>query len=175
MLLIDVGMTRADTTIQEELALTSFFCTFSNFEKIIIIGTINKPKKCLERGMEGENTSKGVQAKLEAHNVSNSTPTRSPGPGRHKNDAKVAYRVQIQCSTYVWKDKEIRFPMPLVPRHYQVRVNGNCQNNWTSRIYQGAAPSFLGRWPVYHIGAHQRCVQGFCTPLSTLYSVESPK
>jgi len=31
-----------------------------------------------------------------------------------------------------------------VPNQYEVRVNGNPQNKWTSRICQGATPLFFG-------------------------------
>jgi hypothetical protein len=68
--------------------------------------------------MEEENTSSSVQSKQEAHNISNSTATRSLGLGCLKNDTQVAYRAQIRRSTHVWKAYEIRFPIPLVPHHY---------------------------------------------------------
>jgi hypothetical protein len=55
--------------------------------KLLSLGIIKKPKKYLERGMEEENTILGVQAKREAHNISNSSPNRSSGSGRLKNIA----------------------------------------------------------------------------------------
>jgi hypothetical protein len=65
-----------------------------------------------------------------------------------KTNAQVAYRVQIRCSTYVWRDKENNFLIPPASHHYQVRLNRNRWNMWKSIIYQGVAlPSFgpLGR------------------------------
>jgi hypothetical protein len=68
--------------------------------------------------MEEENNSSDVQARREPHNLSNSTPTRNPGSECVKNDAQVAYGVQIQYSTYVRKAKEMSFSMASAPCHY---------------------------------------------------------
>ena len=58
-----------------------------------------------------------------------------------------------------------------VPNQYEVGVNGNPQNKWTSRIYQGATPLFFGslgrisRWNP--LGT---CLEFFFDPKS-LYSL----
>ena len=60
-----MGMTRMYTTsIQDEITVTLFLCTFSKNrllpKKIIIIMNNKETQKCLERGMEEENTSADV-------------------------------------------------------------------------------------------------------------------
>jgi hypothetical protein len=87
--------------------------------------------------------------------MSSLSPSRTLGAICGKFDAQVAYRVQIQRSTYVWKAKEISFPMPLVPHHYQVRVGPSQQESLKQVDVQNLTAShLLGCWPVYRIGAH---------------------
>ena len=77
-----------------------------------------------------------------------STPTsiqiRNLGAAHTKTVAQVAYVVRFGRSTYVWKAKEISFPMdPALCKNSSV-FNRNHRNNMTSRIYQGAAPPSFG-------------------------------
>lgn len=51
--------------------------------KIILLG-IMKSQEVIEERNGGEMTSKGVQAKLEAYNIPNSSPTQSPELGHLK-------------------------------------------------------------------------------------------
>jgi hypothetical protein len=53
--------------------------------------------------------------------MSSSSPSRTSGAVCGKTDVQVAHGVQIRRSTFVWKVKEISFPMPPIPRHYQVK------------------------------------------------------
>jgi hypothetical protein len=44
-----------------------------------------------------------------------SSPTRNPGSPRIQIDVQIAYDLHLGCSTYAQKDKEITFPMALLP------------------------------------------------------------
>ena len=63
--------------------------------------------------------------KVEAQNNSSSSPPRSPGAARTKNDAQVAYRVRFGCSLYGWKDNFKELPMKLVSGPNLLGVNRN--------------------------------------------------
>ena len=69
---------------------------------------------------------------------SSSTPTsiqiRNSGAAHTKMVTQVAYVLCFGRSTYTWKAKEIRFPMYLAPCKNSSRVNGNRQNNMTSKF-----------------------------------------
>ena len=82
--------------------------------------------------------------KVEAQNKSSSSPPRSPGAARTKNDSQVAYGVRFGCSLYGWKDnfKELLMEQGSGPN--SLGVNGNHRNNMTSRICQSAAPPSFG-------------------------------
>ena len=82
--------------------------------------------------------------KVEAQNISSSSPPRSPGAARTKNDAQVAYGVHFGRSFYGWKDIFKELPMALVSGPNSLGINGNRRNNMTSRICQGAAPPSFG-------------------------------
>ena len=75
---------------------------------------------------------------------SSSSLPRCPGPACTKNDAKAAYRVRFGRSLYGWKDNFNELPMAPVSGPNLLSVNGNHQNNMTSRICQGAAPPSFG-------------------------------
>ena len=90
--------------------------------------------------------------KVEAQNNSSSSQLRSSGATRTKNDAQVAYRVRFGRSLYGWKDNFNELPMAPVSGPNSLRVNGNHQNNMTSRICQGAAPPSFGCCPMYRVG-----------------------
>ena len=77
---------------------------------IFCLGTRERTRKEMERDLEAEETSKGVRIKLEARL---SSPTRSPGAGRTKTDAQVAYVLRLGRSLYGWKAKKITFPTDL--------------------------------------------------------------
>ena len=81
--------------------------------------------------------------KVEAQNISSSSPVRSPGAVRTKNDAQVAYGVRFGRSLHGWKDNFKELPMELVWVPNSLGVDGNIWNKWTSRVCQFAAtPSF---------------------------------
>ena len=79
---------------------------------------------------------------------SSSTPTsiqiRNSGAAHTKTVTQVAYVLRFGRSTYVWKAKEISFPMDLAPCINSYGVNRNRRNNLTSRICQSAAPPSFG-------------------------------
>jgi hypothetical protein len=66
------------------------------------------------------------------------SPTR-PGVVHIKVDAQVILRLL--------EGNKIKFPMDLVPCTNSSGINGNHQNNWTSRIYLGVATPFLAFVP----------------------------
>jgi hypothetical protein len=77
-------------------------------------------------------------------NIHSPTP---PGVVHIKTDAQVTYDIQLGSSSTPLKGKEILFPMELVPFPNSSGINRNHQNNWTSKIYLGAAPMFLAFGP----------------------------
>ena len=77
-------------------------------------------------------------------NNSSSSPPRNLGAAHTKNDAQIAYRVRFGRSLYGWKYNFKEPPMALASDPNSLGVNGNHQNNVTSRIYQGAAPPSFG-------------------------------
>ena len=54
-------------------------------------------------------------SEVEAQNNSSSSPSRSPGVARTKNDAQVAYGVRFGRCLYGWKDNFMELPMAPVP------------------------------------------------------------
>ena len=52
---------------------------------------------------------------MEAQSNPSSSPSRSPGAARTKNDVQVAYGVRFERSLYGWKDNFMELPMELVP------------------------------------------------------------
>jgi hypothetical protein len=70
-----------------------------------------------------------------------------PGAVYIKTDAQVADDIQLGRSWTPWKVKEVKISIKLVPCPNSSGINGNCQNNWTSRIYLGVAPLFLAFGP----------------------------
>jgi hypothetical protein len=85
---------------------------------------------------------------MEAQTDSSSFQFRILGTTRNKMDTQVAYGVGFGRSLYGWKDNFEEFPMAPISCPNSSRIDGNCLNKLTSRIYSGAAtPSFglLGR------------------------------
>jgi hypothetical protein len=72
-----------------------------------------------------------------------------PGAVHIKTDVQVTYDIQLGRSWGRWNDKEIMFTMELVTCPNSSKINGNSQNNWTSRIYLGVAPPFF--LPLGHV------------------------
>ena len=103
--------------------------------------------------MEAWRTSKDVRIKMEAQTDSTSFQFRTPGTGRTKTDAQVAYGVGFGRTWYGWKDNFKTLPMALVSGSNSSGVDGNRLWKLASRICSGAASLFLGRWPVYRVGA----------------------
>ncbi len=66
-----------------------------------------------------------VQVKVEAQTNSTSGAIRSLGPVCTKTGAQVAYVLGLGRSLYIWKAKNITFPMVLVPHPNSSQVNGN--------------------------------------------------
>ena len=58
-------------------------------------------------------------------NNSSSSPPRSPGVARTKNDAQVAHGVRFRRSLFGWKDNFKELPMELVSGPNSLGVNGN--------------------------------------------------
>jgi hypothetical protein len=91
---------------------------------------------------------------LETHNTPSSSLPRSLGAACTKTDVRVSYGVQIQRSIYVWKAKEISFPIPPVPHHCKDRDNGNHETSGCLESVRVLRRRLLGCWPMYRIGAH---------------------
>ena len=109
-------------------------------------------RRTLERSLEAWWTSKDSQAELEAQSKSSSSLLRSPGAVHTKINTQAAYGVYFGCSLYGWKDNFKEFPMAPVLGPNSFGLDGNHQNNRTSRICHGvAAPSFglLARVPCW--------------------------
>jgi hypothetical protein len=61
--------------------------------------------------------------------LSRSSPTQSSGPPHIQIDVQIAYDLRFGRSTYARKDKEITFPMELVPCPTKIGVIRNYQNS----------------------------------------------
>jgi hypothetical protein len=61
--------------------------------------------------------------------LSRSSPTQSPGPPHIQIDVQIVYDLRFGRSTYARKDKEITFPMELVPCPTKIGVIRNYQNS----------------------------------------------
>ena len=85
-----------------------------------------------------------VQAQSKWKSNSFTSPFRTPGAGRTKTDAQVAYGLRFGRSAYTRKGKGIIFPTQPVPSLNSLGVDGNRRNKMTSRICQGAATSVFG-------------------------------
>ena len=81
---------------------------------------------------------------MEAQNNSSSSPPRSLGAVRTKNDAQVAYGVRFKCSLYGWKDNFKELAMAPVSCPNSFGVDGNRRNKRASKICHGAAISSFG-------------------------------
>ena len=75
---------------------------------------------------------------------SSSSSSRSPRAVCTKVNAQVVYGARFGRSLYGWKDNFKKLPMEAVSGQNSLGVNGNHQNNITSRICQGAAPPSFG-------------------------------
>jgi hypothetical protein len=59
-----------------------------------------------------------------------SIPTRSLGPLWLQINVQDEYDIIFGCSTYPWKQDELRFPMQQVPHPTKIGFDQNCQNNF---------------------------------------------
>ena len=92
---------------------------------------------------EGSKLIRFESLKWRPKNNSSSSPPRSPGAARTKNDAQVAYGVRFGRYLYGWKDNFKELPMAPASGQNSFGVNRNTHNKTTSRICHGAAtPSF---------------------------------
>ena len=78
---------------------------------------------------------------MEAQTDSISFQFRTPGTGRTKTDAQVAYGVGFGRTWYGWKDNFKTLPMALVSGSNSSGVDGNRVWKLASRICPGAATS----------------------------------
>jgi hypothetical protein len=108
---------------------------------------------CTEKGPDKLSNDTGPRSNTNGirpdceNNVNIPSPT-CPGVVHIKTDAQVAYDIQLGCSWTPWKGKEKTFTVELqVPRPNSFEINGNHQNNLTSRICLGAALPFLAFGP----------------------------
>jgi hypothetical protein len=75
-----------------------------------------------------------IQSKSELQSLTSSQ-SRSPGPHCLQIDAHDTHDLRFRCSSYVWKDKEIRFPMQLVSWSSKIGVTCNHRNKIISRTF----------------------------------------
>jgi hypothetical protein len=94
-----------------------------------------------------------VQANSECRSLTLS-PTRSSGPPCLEIDIQDASDLRFGGFTYVWKDKEIHFPMSLLSWSTKIRVSQNRRNKKNSRTFLVLPPTILGRWPMYQVRVH---------------------
>ena len=91
-----------------------------------------------------------AQAKIEFKTQSTlksdlfASPVRTAGAGLTKTDAQATYRLRFGRSIYHWKAKEIIFPTQLIPYQNTLGVDGNHQNNMTTRICLDVATPVFG-------------------------------
>jgi hypothetical protein len=136
------------------------------------LATKERTRGFVERSLESDEASKGRPRHLEAQYNSTSGPPPSLGAVCLRLDAQATYGVRFPRSTYGWKDNFIELPMESSPRPNDAWVNGNHRIKWTSRICLGAALPCFGLLVRVLYWSPLGCVQGSCTLLNTLYSVE---
>ena len=79
--------------------------------------------------VEGPNLIRFESPRWRPKNNSSSSPPRSSGAIRTKNDAQVAYGVRFERSLYGWKDNFKELPMAPVSGPNSFGVDGNRRNN----------------------------------------------
>ena len=109
---------------------------------------------------------RAFQPKLEAQSNLSSSLFRTPEIARTKTDATVAYGLRFGRTLYGWNYNSKTLPMVLVSGPNSSGFDGNHPRKLTSRICPGAASLFLGRWPMYRVGAQYGRVQGVLQDLN---------
>jgi hypothetical protein len=83
-----------------------------------------------------------------------SSTTRSPGSPHIQINVQIAYDLRFGSSTYARKDKEITFPMALVPCSTKIGVVRNYKNSTDFQNHFWCCTTILARWAVYPVGVH---------------------
>jgi hypothetical protein len=71
-------------------------------------------KRSIKKALESQGDVHEKVVNQSNSELPSSSSTRSPGPPHIQIDVQIAYDLHFGRSTYVWKDKEITFPMELV-------------------------------------------------------------
>jgi hypothetical protein len=88
-----------------------------------------KDKRSIKNVLESQGDVHEKVANQSNSELPSSSPTRSPGPPHSQIDVQIAYDLRFGRSTYTQKDKEINFPMTLVPCLTKIRFIRNHQNS----------------------------------------------
>jgi hypothetical protein len=105
---------------------------------------------------------------MEAQTDSSSFQFRIPRTTRNKMDAQVAYGVGFVRSLYGWKDNFAELPMAPVSGPNSSRIDENCLNKLTSRIYSGATTPSFGLGPCIFVEPIRGAPRGSCITLESL-------
>jgi hypothetical protein len=84
-----------------------------------------KDKQSIKKVLESQGDVHEKVANQSNSKLPSSSPTRSPGPPRIQIDVQIAYDLRFGRSTYARKDKEITFPIKLVPCPTKIGVVRN--------------------------------------------------
>jgi hypothetical protein len=82
-------------------------------------------KQSIKKVLESQGDVHEKVANQSNSKLPSSSPTRSPGPPRIQIDVQIAYDLHFGRSTYARKDKEITFPIALVPCPTKIGVVRN--------------------------------------------------
>jgi hypothetical protein len=105
---------------------------------------------------------------MEARTDSSSFLFRIPRTTRNKMDAQVAYGVGFVRSLYGWKNNFAELPMAPVSGPNSSRIDENCLNKLTSRIYSGAATPSFSLGPCIFVEPIRGTSRGSCITLESL-------
>jgi hypothetical protein len=88
-----------------------------------------KDKWSIKKVLESQGDVHEKVANQSNSELPSSSPTWSPGPPCIQIDIQIAYNLRFGRSTYARKDKEITFPMPLVPCPTKIGAVCNHKNS----------------------------------------------
>ena len=137
---------------------------------ILWLGTMESTRRYLQRGLELERTSKGVQGKVESQTKLTSNLFRSPGAVCTKTVVQVAYGLGFRHSIYARISEKITFSMALVPWSNSSWINENHRNKRRPESVSVLRHRF---WPLGHVSfwAQLRAwPEGPCLTLDHIYS-----
>jgi hypothetical protein len=111
-------------------------------------------KRSIKKVLQSQGDAHEKVANQSNSELPSSSPTRSSGPHCIQIDVQIAYDLRFGLSTYAQKDKEITFPMELIPCPTKIGIVHNHENSTNFQNYFWCCATILARWAVYPVGVH---------------------